>query len=55
MLQYEAYHWIYAALILITELIHEPRDYKPLDVKFDMTQFSKARTGVYNIRNTFEI
>ena len=50
-LQYEAYHWIYAALILIAELTNETRDYKPLDVKFDMTQFSKARTGKSDICN----
>lgn len=28
------------------ELANENIDYKPLDKKFDMTQFSKARTGV---------
>ncbi|XP_067942118.1 axonemal dynein light chain domain-containing protein 1-like [Watersipora subatra] len=53
-LKYEAYHWIYAVLILITELTNESKDYKPLDIKFDMSQFSKARTATSHVLDYME-
>ena len=49
--QYEAYHWIYAACLLIADLNGETTDYKPMDLKFDMNQFSKAKTGKHRDQN----
>ncbi|KAF6021547.1 AXDND1 [Bugula neritina] len=53
-MKYEAYHWIYASCILIMELANENIDYKPLDKKFDMTQFSKARTAKSHVLDYME-